>query len=97
MILEVDKYEGEIPATVIAEISSLMPHCLGEGPQPDFGQRVAEKLRPMAFIARVDGQAVGFKLGYEKNREEFFSWLGGVIKEHRGRGIARELLRRQHQ
>jgi len=94
---DVDKYEGEIPASVIEEISGLMVACFGEGPQPDFAQRIAEKLRPMALIARVDGQAVGFKLGYEKNREEFFSWLGGVIETHRRKGIARELLRRQHE
>ncbi len=54
--------------------------CFREGPQPDFGQQVAEKFRPMTFIARVDGQAIGFELGYERNREKFFLTEGFGIE-----------------
>jgi GNAT superfamily N-acetyltransferase len=92
-----ERYEDEIPGPVIEEISGLMVDCFGEAPQPNFSERVAEKLRPMVLIACVDGEAVGFKLGYEKNREEFFSWLGGVRTAFRRNGIARDLLRAQHQ
>lgn len=47
-------------------------------------------------IGYVDGQAVGFKLGYERDQWEFYSWLGAVAPEHRGLGIAAELMQAQH-
>jgi hypothetical protein len=42
--------EGELPAKIIDGISRRMMDCFGEGPQPDFGQKVAEKFSPMTFI-----------------------------------------------
>ncbi|MBK8202802.1 MAG: GNAT family N-acetyltransferase [Bdellovibrionales bacterium] len=46
--------------------------------------------------ALVDNQAVGFKLGYEQDSQEFYSWLGGVVPEFRGIGIASDLMKSQH-
>ena len=56
-----------------------------------------EKRRAFAIIARHGSAPVGFKLGYEQLREEFYSWLGGVHPEYRRRGIARDLLLKQHE
>ncbi len=50
-------------------------------------------LAQVAFVGEVP---VGFKLGYERTPEEFYSWLGGVLPEWRKQGIAQELLRLQH-
>jgi len=47
-------------------------------------------------IAYVENQAVAFKLGYEQNSREFYSWLGGVIPEYSGLGIASDLMICQH-
>ena len=44
-----------------------------------------------------DGNPIGYKIGYERNTDEFFSWLGGVREGYRRHGIATELMRRQHQ
>ncbi len=55
-----------------------------------------EKTNLLCCIA-LDGQRVaGFKLGYEKERGLFYSWLGGVSAEYQGKGIASELMKLQH-
>lgn len=45
------------------------------------------------------GEIVAYKLGYRtgNRRECFYSWLGGVHPFHRRKGLARALLRLQHQ
>jgi GNAT superfamily N-acetyltransferase len=46
----------------------------------------------LILIAEVDGKAVGFKIGYERDSAEvFYSWLGGVLDSHRRMGIATKL------
>ncbi len=47
--------------------------------------------------AYIEDQPVAFKLGYEIDQTEFYSWLGGVIPDYRGLGIAADLMRHQHQ
>ena len=39
---------------------------------------------------------VGFKIGYAEKKERFYSWLGCVDEEHRGKGIAKHMLEHQH-
>ncbi len=47
-------------------------------------------------VARADERLVGFKLGYQRRPDQFYSWLGAVLPAFRRRGIATELLTRQH-
>lgn len=82
--------------TVISEIWGVLKVCFDPGPSVNFAARVGEKRKPMALTARDGDRVVGFKLGYERTREEFYSWLGGVLPDYRRRGIAAELLKRQH-
>ncbi|WP_460224765.1 GNAT family N-acetyltransferase [Aurantivibrio infirmus] len=49
----------------------------------------------LSLVFLVDNQPVAFKLGYEIDNNEFYSWLGGVIPEHRARGIAKQLMFKQ--
>ncbi len=51
----------------------------------------------LALVWRQEGVDLGFKLGYAVDEREFYSWLGGVLPEGRGRGIAQALLERQEQ
>ena len=46
----------------------------------------------LMFLATVDGEPVGFKVGYGLSRTTFYSAKGGVLKPWRGRGVARALL-----
>ncbi|HME70267.1 MAG TPA: GNAT family N-acetyltransferase [Myxococcota bacterium] len=95
-MIEIALSHGDIGPREIEEIAGLFEACFGQASDTDFAERVREKRRPLALIARDGGKAVGYKLGYERSRGVFFSWLGGVLPSRRRLGIARELLRRQH-
>lgn len=59
--------------------------------------RYQQQRQPVqAWLALADGIVVGCKLGYERKPGHYYSWLGGVHPNFRGRGIAAELMRRQH-
>lgn len=61
----------------------------------EFERRLS---RPGAsvLVGVVDGSRVGFKAGYDRYRDgSWYSWLGGVLPEHRGRGVAEALLAHQ--
>lgn len=70
---------------------------------PEFSQyltleqmlsRIGES-KCLSLIFLANDKPVGFKLGYEINSNEFYSWLGGVEPEFRSRGIAHRLLLEQ--
>jgi len=47
----------------------------------------------MMILVAWDGEdPIGFKVGYRENRFLFYSAKGGVLQEHRGRGIATKML-----
>ena len=56
-------------------------------------ERVGEQF--LAQVYQVNGEGVGFKLGYARDPGEFYSWLGGVLPGQRGRGVAQALLEAQ--
>lgn len=69
---------------------------------PEFGNYypIEEVKRRLAnghrvLVAQSGQQLVGFKLGYPKTSEEFYSWLGGVLPAYRQGGIAQRLLEHQ--
>jgi predicted GNAT superfamily acetyltransferase len=59
-------------------------------------EELGKRSRFLILLAVVDGRVVGYKVGYEERTNRFYSWLGGVHPEYRNRGIASELMRRQH-
>lgn len=48
-------------------------------------------------LAEVDGKIVGFKAGYDRKPQHFYSWLGGVSETFRGQGLGRKLMELQHE
>ena len=40
---------------------------------------------------------IGYKIGFQERPQYFESWRGGVLAEYRGRKIAQELLKKQHE
>ncbi len=68
---------------------------------PDDWSNFAEKLagrRSLSAHVALDGQGrlLGLKLGYERNRGVFNSWIGGVAPDARDQGIAAALMAAQH-
>lgn len=65
--------------------------------EADLNGEMQTKTRLLTFVARENERVVGFKLGYERKKKHFYSWLGGVDEAYRGQGIASELMKRQHE
>ena len=51
----------------------------------------------LCLIALENDRPVAYKVGYQETPNRFYSWIGAVLPEYRGRGIARKLLHRQEQ
>ena len=50
----------------------------------------------LALVAVCEGELAGFKVGYQSELPEtFYSWMGGVRPEFRGKGIATALAEEQ--
>lgn len=47
----------------------------------------------LMLLARHEGEAVGFKIGYRESRHTFYSAKGGVLPDYRRQGIAYALLK----
>jgi len=49
------------------------------------------------ILVAYDGEKpVGIKVGYRLDEGRFYSWLGGVLPDYQGLGIASEMMRLQH-
>lgn len=91
-------FEGRVPEDRFRGILALHKKIFGSSiTAPDFRRRLARKRTLVCVLAMSEGKPIGYKIGYERNTDEFFSWLGGVIKAYRRHGIATELMRRQHE
>ncbi|ABG42001.1 acetyltransferase, GNAT family [Paraglaciecola sp. T6c] len=49
----------------------------------------------LLLVAKVNGGAVGYKLGYALSSRGFYSWLGAVVPAYRKMGIASSLRQQQ--
>jgi predicted GNAT superfamily acetyltransferase len=50
----------------------------------------------LVCVALSNDKVVGFKIGYEQGKEEFYSWIGGVDSVYRQKGIGSTLMKMQH-
>ena len=51
----------------------------------------------LGLVGVVGDKPAAFKIGYELSPRCYYSWLGGVAPEYRGRGYALQLMNLQHQ
>lgn len=63
----------------------------------NLNHKMKDKPKLVFNIALVGEEVVGFKIGYELDRNKFYSWLGGVHPDYREHGIASKLMEQQHQ
>jgi predicted GNAT superfamily acetyltransferase len=72
-------------------------HELIFGEAKDIFAKLETKSAVVINIALVNSEIVGYKVGYELDKDKFYSWLGGVNPTYRGFGIASNLMEAQHQ
>lgn len=88
---------SEITKENIRTIAPLIEKSFGDWDPKWFHSTFDSYKRFYLTTAYIGEQAVAFKLGYELNTRLFYSWLGGVIGEYRGLGIASALMTWQHE
>ncbi|MEZ8988651.1 GNAT family N-acetyltransferase [Vibrio breoganii] len=71
-------------------MSSIQEFAKPEGIE-SLSQRLGDK-KQLVLVAEEEGALLGFKIGYEQDSSTFYSWLGGVNSQARGKGVAQSLL-----
>jgi GNAT superfamily N-acetyltransferase len=90
-----ERFEGPIEAAA-DDLLALCKAVFDDFENAYLLDRLPHLSHPDLWIARREGALLGFKLAYRRGADLLYSWLGGVVPEARGKGVATELLRRQH-
>src|SRR5258705_9051549 len=61
-----------------------------------FDEVIEGKQDVLALIAHLEGNPVGYKIGYRERPRHYLSWTGGVLRDYRGQGLARRMQDWQH-
>ncbi len=78
------------------EIIRLYQHIFNDADRDFFIGRFNNSYKCIiTVLAYSKTTLVGFKIGYPKDENVFYSWIGGVHKEYRKLGIAQKLLNLQ--
>ena len=82
--------------SVIADLESRIPEFDSAYTLAKIQKRL-ENRRFLALVAKSAGEIVAYKVGYGETEARFYSWIGGVLPEHRKKGWATKLLHHQEQ
>jgi GNAT superfamily N-acetyltransferase len=61
-----------------------------------FAETVEGKEDVLALIAHLEGNPIGYKVGYKYGPRRYHSWTGGVLPDYRRSGIAKRMQDSQH-
>lgn len=82
---------------LMAELSALYEDCFKKSlSQKKLKAILSMHKSVLLVVCREKDRLLGFKLGYGKDGDTFYSWLGCVHPDFRGLGIAGELMALQH-
>jgi GNAT superfamily N-acetyltransferase len=96
-MVTIHEFEGPLDTSIRSPVFDLYRRIFGDEPGAAEEDRLDYAPGLHLLLARnEEGQAVGFKLGYRDRPGRFYSWLGGLLPEYRGQGLARILMDRQH-
>ena len=64
----------------------------------DYATKLSGRRSLFAILAfDSEDNIIGLKMGYERNRGVFNSWIGAIAPEYRGQSLATRLLEAQHE
>ena len=92
------KSYSKLNQTVLEEIFSLekqifeTPHSLEK-----LENELSTKYNVVILIAYQNSKPIAFKVGFERSRRIFYSWIGGVVPSARKNSVAKELMKIQHE
>jgi GNAT superfamily N-acetyltransferase len=89
-VVDIREIDAELAASFEALIPEFEPRHDAEAIRRRLGDR-----RSLMIGAYIDGEPVGYKIGYAESSTVFYSWIGGVLPHARRRGVARLLMRHQ--
>ncbi|WP_424949373.1 GNAT family N-acetyltransferase [Deinococcus sp.] len=96
--MEIQALTAEAAVAAIPALVPVAAAIFDDGDRfEDLQQDAAEKPGLLLLLAWEGDDCLGFKAGYRRNETTFYSWLGGVLQEARGQGIARRLMLAQHE
>lgn len=78
----------------VAKLTGHIPEFTRPYEVQEYMERISGK-KYLFLVAEVGTKQVGFKAGYACDNTTFYSWMGGVLPDYRGYGIATKLARVQ--
>lgn len=76
------KSTTQVSENEIKDLAIVIEKAFGEWDPKWFYSTFNNHKKYHLISAYIEDQPVAFKLGYELNEREFYSWLGGVIPEY---------------
>lgn len=95
-MIEFAEIEGKPDARTFDELAGFYASVFEQVDLEKFEKRISESENLLTILANAKSRIVGFKIGYRIAPKKFYSWVGGVDENFRQKGIAAELMRRQH-
>lgn len=89
--------KGVPPSSDLKVLENLYASIFDDAQLDFFHKRLNEKENVCSLISFEQDIPVGFKIGYHYNKTTFYSWVGGVLPNYRGKGIAKKLAQLQEQ
>ncbi len=96
-MLEYQVYCERVRPDVTSAVAALSRAVLGGLDEEEFAWNLENQHSLSLWTCTADQELVGYKMGFQRSRTKYYSWLGAVSQDWRRQGIARELMRRQHQ
>ena len=89
--IKIKTIQGIPSNEVLNELLTLYTSVFEDAIVDFFMERISTKEDVVSIIAYKNEVPVGFKIGYRYNESTFYSWVGGVLLNHRKEGIAKQL------
>ena len=92
------KYEGFPSEAVLEQLTIINQEIFDFGETSEhLSMALRERQKILICLAFHESRIIGFKVGFQERPQYFESWRGGVLPTFRGKNIAQDLLRIQHE